>query len=991
MSVDLKGTALFEYLKRKDGVYAGKVVELREAVEKWLEYIPETFPHYTRHTVGHSDEIVSQLSKLLFRDEGGRRPVVRLSAAEAYILAACAYLHDAGMVVSDTAKAEILSSDAWKEWTTAGGGGEARWRKVVELRQKAKPSDADLHFAADLQTRFLIAEFIRRTHHLRVADVITQHQARLGRFAFDDPMLQRTIANVCVAHGLRLDELEDRERYPDTRDIRGDPVNVRLMAILVRLGDLLDMSSDRACPLLLSAACPLPADSLAHWAQYERITHRMTSSNRIEVRGECQTQEEHRTLRDWCQWLVDEVEEARKLMATAERHADWKPPRAALDGLQPTMVVRPAPGATYVPLDWRFELDTEAVLERLIHDVHDRPETFIRELIQNALDASRCQMYADLKAEGITPPEYPTEVEEDRRQRYPVRITLRTQGMRNELSSETEERQILTVEDCGIGMDKDIIQRYLLQVGRTYYDTQEFRRTFGFVPTSRFGVGFLSVFAVSDHITVETYKPTSPAGDGALRLTLTGPRNYLLTDRAERRTTGTAVRVVLRELMQLGKLTELVRGWCRRVEFPVIVDDLGEQTTVQAERPEDFTFEVPDVEEPGAAFVMRALPVCERGIEGQIYLLARRDEQGEDWAVSSSDLNTYAARHPYVAVPSLPGDLVCLHGISVHAEKSAWFAAPTARVDLRSPTHRTPLHRGSAGPWDAPLADQLLGPQVGAPLERALSAHLAESTRANSQDGWRYKQILIGRFDFNWLQSFWASQPRTIRTYRLGRPALESFDEVERLEAFTVVCARWRTAAQDNAPLAEIQGACLTEEDIEVLSGRHRRGLFEDRSVVSVRWLSSGHLAVEWERGSANEVFSAPDPHGLDQTCQFLMLPDPGVVAVEIHPAAAYRSQRVVLLNTAHPLVDWLRRMREWSAAARHSRHGRRVGSLVGLLASAAHNLEHLGLITHFEHATEFGARLKGWRDFPGLPADLRPPDIELTTEMFLLRPPSRT
>lgn len=178
------------------------------------------------------------------------------------------------------------------------------------------------NFLADLETRFLLAEFIRRGHHLRARTVIEQHQPTLGRFAFDDLVLQRTIADVCVAHGLRTHELEDQERFPDRRDIRGNAVNVRLLAILLRLGDLLDMSVDRACPLLLNAACPLPADSLAHWTQYQRITHRLTAPDRIEITAECENQGEHRVL-DWCQWIVDEVRASRTLLARSKRHHEY--------------------------------------------------------------------------------------------------------------------------------------------------------------------------------------------------------------------------------------------------------------------------------------------------------------------------------------------------------------------------------------------------------------------------------------------------------------------------------------------------------------------------------------------------------------------------------------------------------------------------------------------------------------------------------------------
>ncbi len=535
MSFDPQATALMLYLRNKSVVYHGKTLELREVIEGWLSYIPNTFPHYTRHTIRHSDEIIRQISKLLFQDEDPNQPVLGLTAIEVYVLVAAAYLHDAGMVSSNKEKIEILQTDEWKSWVSDANGGAKRWIDIQKLRDGAEPSDNIVrNYLADLETRFLIAEFIRRVHHLRARSVIEQHQAMLARFAFDDAVLQRSIADVCVAHGLRTHELEDQERFPDRRDIRGEAVNLRLMAILLRLGDLLDMSADRACPLLLNAACPLPADSPAHWTQYQRITHRLTAPDRIEITAECENQKEHRVLQDWCQWIVDEVRSAKTLVSRSRRHRGYELPFAEIEGNDQTIVIRPSSTADYFPSSWTFQLDQEAVFQRLIYDAYEQSEVFIRELIQNALDANRCQMYEDLLRQSIPPPEYPTEVSNEIRSSYPVSVTLKWVEVQNELSEETERRQVLRVSDSGIGMDKDVIQRYFLQVGRSFYTTDEFRRNFRFVPTSRFGLGFLSTFAVSDLVTVETFKPSSSADDGPLRLVLTGPRSYLLTERGSR-------------------------------------------------------------------------------------------------------------------------------------------------------------------------------------------------------------------------------------------------------------------------------------------------------------------------------------------------------------------------------------------------------------------------------------------------------------------------
>lgn len=127
LTVKLEKAALVAYLNKQNAVYYGKIFELREVIQAWLEYIPQSFPHYTRHTIQHSDEIVLQLSKLLFREDDPDQPVINLSAVEAYVLIAAAYLHDVGMVLSDTEKLEILSSPEWK------GVDKEKWSRIQEI------------------------------------------------------------------------------------------------------------------------------------------------------------------------------------------------------------------------------------------------------------------------------------------------------------------------------------------------------------------------------------------------------------------------------------------------------------------------------------------------------------------------------------------------------------------------------------------------------------------------------------------------------------------------------------------------------------------------------------------------------------------------------------------------------------------------------------------------------------------------------------------
>jgi len=980
MDVNLLETALMAYLKSKDTRYYSKVLELRDAVRGWLAYIPHSFPHYTRHTIEHSDQIILQVSSLLFPDDP-EQPAVTLSPVESYILAAAAYLHDAGMVVSDKEKLEIIGSDDWKSWTSGDQGGAKRWHEIQSLRHSQEPADEMIrNFLADIQTRFLIAEFIRRSHHLRAVGIITQHQAALGRFAFDDPILLRTISDVCVAHGLQQDELQDRERYPDRRDIQGQRVNVRFLAILLRLGDLLDMSFDRACPLLLNAACPLPAQSLAHWTQYQCITHRLTAPDKVELTAECHTQDEHRFLQDWCQWLINEIRYAEATMVHSVRHRDWTPPKATLEGTNPTIMIRPASDAIYKPLNWKFELDHEAIFHLLVNDIYGDPSTFIRELIQNALDANRCQMYIDIQKEGTEPPEFPTQFNSGYRNRYPVRISLKARETQNQLSGEKEKQYMLTVEDCGIGMDNDIIQRYFLQVGRSYYTTEQFKRTFRFVPTSRFGLGFLSVFAVSDHVTVETYKPSSLYLDGPIRLILTGPRNYLLIEQGNRQVAGTRIDVLLREPMAKGELTKLVTQWCRYVEVPIVVDDLGDETIIVAESAAQFTCEMPDITTEGAKFIVRAFPINRQGIEGSLYVFGKIDERGENWATWDWARYTYPRTHPQATIPNFPDDLICLHGITLR-EGSFSSHPRCARLDYRKNVNHLILSRRSS--QDFRVKDINKDREIESRWQEILEEHLATSNRANSTDAWIYKQRLIGYFPSF---SFWALVPETIQLYINGQPCLLSLKEVLPMKVVTVTMKvksredRLRTHIGEKHKTRQIVLAndnnepTLTEDDLLKLSKAHRHAIFANRKASHLRWLTQEYIALDWSLCQEESIWykSLVGPEmGL------IMLTETLPIGFEVHKTIS-DTYGFILLNRSNSFIQWLIRIKDACELNQYGLQIEQFNKLMGLFKSpvAYYGLELSKLISYLE----------GWSRIPNLPLEFYPSEIELTSDMFVLK-----
>jgi molecular chaperone HtpG len=964
VAVDITQFCLLKYIQPKNAFYS-KVLELRKNVAEWLAYIPQSFPTYTRHTLKHSDEIVLQLSKLLFFDSDFEKPSVRLSFAEAYILIVSAYLHDAGMVVSDKEKVEILASNEWQHYVSDGNPGAKRLKAIQEFRSGSTPSDeVQRNFLADVQTRFLIAEFIRRVHHQRVSNIITQHEAALGNFSFGDPVLRRTINDVCIAHGLDHHELLDIERFPERRDIQGETVNVRFLAILLRIGDLLDLSFDRACSLLLNAACPLPADSLAQWTKYQRIKHRLTAPDKIELHAYCHNQNEHRYLEDWCRWLVDEIREAGNTMARASRHSNWRSPEVSLNGDTPTIRIRPDENATYIPSKWKFELDPNEVFQRLIKDVYDHPLSFMRELIQNALDATRCQIYLDLTRKGFKTPDFPTRIEEEHRNQYSIKVSLSTKIVKNELSNEDEEYQVLSVEDFGIGMDKYIIENYFLQVGRSFYTTEEFRRDFRFIPTSQFGLGFLSVFAVSDHVRIETFKPSSQRDGKPLSLVLTGPRNYLLIETGTRRTPGTLIEVLLRKPLNQGEVTEAVSKWCKRVEFPIIVHDMGKETIIKAERPEDFEYEIPVLTRENARFRLKAYPIKEYGVEGEIYLFSLIDRKGERFDQADWAQRTYPEIHAAAERPRLPENIVCNNGIVVgfpgFNSNSFCF-----RVDIRKKTE-LPISRHM---YDV---DKGLLPEIRLHLENILRKHLDKSKLAR-EEGWKYKNRIISEFP---IYSFWASVPETICVLKKGEQYLASFAEIVAEEVITLLVAPENvgnayhiTEFEDDANLpfhkTEIG---IRYEDFEKIDRHFRAEIFQNREICCLRKLRGGQLIIGWKKTRNGDNIIEADGKN------FLLYEFEKDTALGISIDGLPG-----IFNSNNPLIKWLFLVRD---ACKQGKYGLTENNYRRALREITNILRYPHLYSG-EQST-LPQYLRSWRTIPGIPKSLLPPFENITLKMIM-------
>ena len=152
----------------------------------------------------------------------------------------------------------------------------------------------------------------------------------------------------------------------------------------------------------------------------------------------------------------------------------------------------------YTPIDLKFTVDSSAGLQLFMGNrLYSDKRVFLRELIQNAVDACSYRKLAD---------------------------TLYSPAIAIEFNDDVST---VKVRDNGIGMTRQWIEKYFLAIGISFYQSGEIRGVdrdpridFGFI--SQFGIGFLSSFQVAEKIIIKTRKESFPG----LMITISGLRDY---------------------------------------------------------------------------------------------------------------------------------------------------------------------------------------------------------------------------------------------------------------------------------------------------------------------------------------------------------------------------------------------------------------------------------------------------------------------------------
>ena len=440
------------------------------------------FPNFTLHDETHIQNVCDWMIHLL----GDKKDDLTDKEAALLVMSACC--HDIGMAVSETQETTLLNDRKVKEY----------------LRDNPRTHDAYMA-AHETVTDELLRHYVRTHHHERVGTHIS-----LGEWPevlTTKGIVRNTLLNVCKSHGKSLQDFHYRQ---------SEDLDLGLCAILLRLADILDFDSSRAPAPLFDHLNLANADtferriSQTEWKKNASGGFKITKNSRVRFNAQFESLPLEMEVHAYIDWVKEELEACCEFLH--EKCSDrWK-----TLPLPRTVELGEIDRNGYQFGDFRLTMDQDRVLELLSGDnLYEDAGVFVRELLQNAIDAvfHRCDVDPAFKLEDALISVYEW--------------------------TDEEGYDWFRIEDNGAGMDENIITKYFLKVGRSYYESEDYRIAMdnrrdkaseAHTPISRFGIGILSCFMgdkKNNRIEVSTKRYTLDGkGEPGIRLNVDGLHGY---------------------------------------------------------------------------------------------------------------------------------------------------------------------------------------------------------------------------------------------------------------------------------------------------------------------------------------------------------------------------------------------------------------------------------------------------------------------------------
>lgn len=470
----------------------------KKLLHRALNTISRDFPHYSLHDSSHSSTIITQIEKVISPD------IEKLSATDCWLLLEACYWHDAGMIISKEEKRTLVSSDKFKNFLTDLIKNNSDLSNFAEIILKeSKGNDiTEILDASDALT-FVLSDYYRRIHADRSGEFVQNpHFAKIEspRTSLIPKRLFGFVASIISCHGKSREEILNVTRRNDGMD-SDDYAHPRYVASLLRIGDLLDIDDGRFCQTLLSNIGNVPKSSIDHQKKHASIESLNIDSDSIEIEAICHDYDSYSAQRAWFDYIEKEFEFQKKTWNNIAPNNTYR----AL----PTISKLKCTLSGYLNIDGatpRIKLDTSRVYDYLTGSlVYSEKYPFIRELIQNAIDATMYKTWdwmthtSDIKS---LPQESLRDKFEELLNKEQIDIFLEE----NEKNTNDAISYKLTIRDHATGISFDDIKK-IFDVGSSNTEKRKVIRNSmpeWAKPSGYFGLGLHSIFKACKNVKITT-------------------------------------------------------------------------------------------------------------------------------------------------------------------------------------------------------------------------------------------------------------------------------------------------------------------------------------------------------------------------------------------------------------------------------------------------------------------------------------------------------
>lgn len=482
---------------KKSDVFFTQWQMARKYVPQVLNTISQVFPHYSLHDRSHSETIIYIIGRIV-----GLKTLEKMSAIDLWMILCAAFYHDVGMAVYSNEKIDFFQDEKFIEFLKTIQSTESSslhdYSKCFEIKDNKIYYKNDILSAQNYDAaRFLLAEFVRKKHGERANDSM---HSDMSINLPGSPIPKRIIdvlGNICYAHTQSFDKVMELPFCEDGID--HEDCHPRYIACLLRLGDLLDIDNNRFSEVLLQTLPSIPIDSIWHKNKHMSIKHLQINETKIEARAECDNYDVADITNRWFSMIDSEMYNQMKNWNDIVPDASYGflPTLGKLDVLLKdfdTINGKERPG---------FKIDSSRAIELLQGaGLYNEPHQCIRELLQNSVDATLLRVFVESEQMGG----HFTNKEEfcNKCKDYPIRVSIKKERIEKDNIDWS-----IRISDCGIGMSKNDLV-YLTTTGGSIKNLEKRkiveRMPEWMRPSGTFGIGFQSVFLLTDIVKMETRK-----------------------------------------------------------------------------------------------------------------------------------------------------------------------------------------------------------------------------------------------------------------------------------------------------------------------------------------------------------------------------------------------------------------------------------------------------------------------------------------------------